>query len=145
MKSAETETTAPEAAEIIDRGRGPEIKGTRITVYAILDFVLLGWHRERIADHFQVHPEEVQAAVTYINEHRLEVLPAYVRMLERSARGNPPEIQAKLDASHEKFQELMARVREAKASGQTDVRALIDEYRAARALEAAHARNHGGQ
>jgi len=28
---------------IHDRGRGPEIKGTRITVYAILDYLLLAW------------------------------------------------------------------------------------------------------
>jgi len=28
------------AADIIDRGRGPEIAGTRITVYDILDYYL---------------------------------------------------------------------------------------------------------
>jgi uncharacterized protein (DUF433 family) len=88
---------------IHDRGRGPEIKGTRITVYAILDFVLAGWHRERIADHFRVHPEEVQAAMEYIQEHRLSVLREYVNILERSERSNPPELQTKLDASHERF------------------------------------------
>src|SRR6266480_4663580 len=83
---------------IIDRGRGPEIKGTRITVYDVLDYVLGGWHRERIADLFRVHPQEVEAAQKYIEEHTLEVLREYVKMLERSARGNPPELQAKLDA-----------------------------------------------
>ena len=130
---------------IHDRGRGPEIKGTRITVYAILDFLIAGWHRERIADHFRVHPEEVAAATEYIGEHTLEVMRDYVKILERSERGNPPELQAKLDAGHERFLELMRKVREAKARGDTNTRAIIEEYRQARAQEAVHARNHGGQ
>jgi uncharacterized protein (DUF433 family) len=130
---------------IHDRGRGPEIKGTRITVYAILDFLLAGWNRERIADQFKVHPEEVEAATEYIREHTLEVMREYVKILERSERGNPPELQAKLDASHERFLELVSRVREAKSRGDTNVRAIIEEYRQARAQEAVNARNHGGQ
>jgi uncharacterized protein (DUF433 family) len=79
---------------IHDRGRGPEIKGTRITVYSILDFVIEGWHCERIADFFRLHPQEVEAAMEYIREHTLEVLREYVRILERSEGGNPPEMQA---------------------------------------------------
>jgi uncharacterized protein (DUF433 family) len=132
------------SAEFIhDRGRGPEIKGTRITVYDVLDYVLAGWHRERIADLLRVHPEEVQAAMEYIEEHKIEVLKAYVRILERCARGNPPELQAKLDANHERFLQLVSRVREAKARGDTDVGAIIAEYRQVRAQEASEARNHG--
>lgn len=145
MKSSDT---APKEnavqAEIIDRGRGPEIKGTRITVYAVLDYMIEGWHCERIASLFQLHPEEAQAAIDYVREHTLEVLREYVKILERSERGNPPELQKKLDASHEQFQQLMSRIREAKAKGVTDVSALIDEFRELRAREAAHARNHGG-
>lgn len=130
---------------IHDRGRGPEIKGTRITVYAILDYLIAGWHRERIADLFKVHPEEVEAATEYICEHTLDVMREYVKILERSEGGNPPELQAKLDASHERFLELVSKVREAKARGDTNVRAIIEEYRQARAQEALHARTHGGQ
>jgi len=130
---------------IHDRGRGPEIKGTRITVYSILDYIIEGWHCERIADFFQVHPEEVAAAMEYIREHTLEVLHEYVKILERDERGNPPELQARIDANHAKFLELVSKVREAKARGETNVRSLIDEFRQARAQEAAHARNHGGQ
>ena len=36
-------------ARIIDRGRGPEIAGTRITVYDILDYWQDGWHSTAIA------------------------------------------------------------------------------------------------
>ena len=37
-------------AKIIDRGRGPEIAGTRITVYDVLDYHKSEWHRDMIAD-----------------------------------------------------------------------------------------------
>ena len=33
-------------AKIIDRGRGPEIAGTRITVYTILEYVQEDWRAE---------------------------------------------------------------------------------------------------
>ena len=36
-------------ASIINRGRGPEIEGTRITVYRVMDFLSMGWHRDLIA------------------------------------------------------------------------------------------------
>jgi uncharacterized protein (DUF433 family) len=80
---------------IHDRGRGPEIRGTRITVYSILDYMIEGWHCERIADFFQLHPQEVQAAMEYVREHTLEVLREYVKILERSERGITAEFQAK--------------------------------------------------
>jgi uncharacterized protein (DUF433 family) len=35
---------------IIDRGRGPEIAGTRITVYDIVDYLEEGWHPTSVTD-----------------------------------------------------------------------------------------------
>ena len=96
---------------IIDRGRGPEIKGTRITVYSILDYLLEGWHHTLIAAFFRISSHEVLAAMDYIREHRAEVMADYTKILERAERGNPPELQAKLDAGHERFKELVARIR----------------------------------
>jgi uncharacterized protein (DUF433 family) len=130
---------------IIDRGRGPEIAGTRITVYSVLDFMIEGWHAERIAEFLRIHPEEAQAAMEYVREHTLEVLREYVKILERAERGNPPELLTKLDAGREKFRQFVKDIREAKARGQTDVRPLIEEFRKARAQEVAHARADGGQ
>jgi uncharacterized protein (DUF433 family) len=129
---------------IHDRGRGPEIKGTRITVYSIVDYMIEGWPCERIADFLRLHPEEVQAAMDYVREHTLEVLREYVKILERCERGNPPELQAKLDASHEQFQQLMSEIKAAQARGEKNLGHLIDEYREARRQEAAYARDHGG-
>jgi uncharacterized protein (DUF433 family) len=85
---------------IIDRGRGPEIAGTRITVYDILDYHKQGWHHTRIAATLRLSSAQVLAAVRYIEEHKEEVLANYQKILDRCARGNPPEVQAKLDAIH---------------------------------------------
>jgi uncharacterized protein (DUF433 family) len=92
---------------IIDRGRGPEISGTRITVYDILDYLEHQWEPARIASFFQISVEQVQAAAQYIDEHRADVECRYREMLARSARGNPPELRAQLEAAHVKFQDIV--------------------------------------
>jgi uncharacterized protein (DUF433 family) len=101
-------------AKIIDRGRGPEVAGTRITVYDVLDYHKLGWHRDLIAVTLSLSSRQVEAAIRYIEEHRDEVMTDYEEMLARDARGNPPELQAKLDAAHERLQARLRDIREAK-------------------------------
>ena len=89
---------------IHDRGRGPEIKGTRITVYVIMDYYgKPEWPAERIAELYQLSVPQVRAALDYITAHEDELVPVYRRMIERAARGNPPEVQAKVDAAHKRF------------------------------------------
>ncbi len=91
------------SAEIHDRGRGPEIKGTRITVYDVLDYQLLGWQPEAIAVYLRVTPAQVEKAFEYIATNRADVEHEYRRMVERSERGNSLEIQAKLEVSRAKL------------------------------------------
>lgn len=91
---------------IINRGRGPEIAGSRITVYDILDYHNLGWDHGRIAAFFRLSSDQVTAALNYIAQNSGTVLASYQQILERSARGNPPELQARLDATHAKYQSL---------------------------------------
>jgi uncharacterized protein (DUF433 family) len=108
----ETAAAGPPAEAVIhDRGRGPEIRGTRITVYDLLDYLTAGWPVPRIAALFRISVEQAEAAVAYIEQHRAEVMANYARILERAERGNPPELQARLDAGHRRFQELVARIR----------------------------------
>jgi uncharacterized protein (DUF433 family) len=133
MKSNKTKNGARRATKsdefIHDRGRGPEIKGTRITVYDVLDYALECWPPERIAAWFDISPRQVEAAVDYIREHTIEVLTEFVKILERSARGNPPELQAKLDASHARFRKLVKQVREIKLRADDDIHELIQKHR----------------
>src|SRR4026208_1823665 len=86
-------------AKIIDRGRGPDVAGTRITVYNILDFSKHGWHRDRIAAHFGLSSNQVQAALDYIKGHEQEVETQYQEIRDRHRDFKyPPDVQAKVDA-----------------------------------------------
>jgi uncharacterized protein (DUF433 family) len=49
-------------AKIINRGRGPEIAGTRINVYDVLDDHKNGWHRDMIAATLSLSSLQVEAA-----------------------------------------------------------------------------------
>jgi uncharacterized protein (DUF433 family) len=95
-------------ARIINRGRGPEIEGTRITVYDIWDYAKQNWHRDRIAVWLRISSMQVAAALEYIEQHKEEVLAEYENILERERRGNPPELQAKLDKIHGEFASFWA-------------------------------------
>ena len=107
-------------AKIIDRGRGPEIAGSRITVYDVLDYHKEGWPTKEIAWLFHLSTAQVEAAIRYIEEHRGEVMEAYQRILARHARGNPPELQAKLDAGHDRFLAMVRERREVKQRDEPD-------------------------
>jgi len=91
---------------IIERGPGPEIAGTRITVYDIWDYAKEGMHGDAIAAALRLSSNQVQAALEYIDRHKEEVLAEYQIMLDRDARGNPPDVQDKLERTHAKYQAL---------------------------------------
>jgi uncharacterized protein (DUF433 family) len=94
-------------AKIIKVGRTPRIAGSRITVYDVLDYHKTGWHRDEIATLFDISSRQVEAAIRYIEDHRDEVMAEYQEILARHARGNAPELQAKLEAAHERLQALL--------------------------------------
>jgi len=101
-------------AKIIKTGRGPEIAGTRITVYDVIDYYKTGWHRDMIADTLELSSGQVEVAIRYIEEHRDEVMAEYAKNMERVNRGNPPELKAKLDAAHERLKTMLQERREAR-------------------------------
>jgi uncharacterized protein (DUF433 family) len=96
-------------AQIINRGRGPEIAGTRITVYDVMDYRKHGWHRDLIAAQFLLSSDQIQAALDYIDAHEAEVAEQYQRILKRQQ--NPPEVQAKLDQSRGLAKKRLAEIR----------------------------------
>ena len=103
------------SAKIINRGRGPEIEGTRITIYDVMDYAQHGWHRDRIAALFRLSSRDVQAALDYIDAHRDEVTSAYQRIRTRPTRYQyAPEVEAQITASRQRAQ---ARLLALKASG----------------------------
>jgi len=97
------------SAKIINRGRGPEIEGTRITVYDVFDYVSQGWHRDRIAALFRLSSRDIQAALDYIQQHRDEVTAHYQSILDRQRTYQyPPEVEAKIAASRARAQARLA-------------------------------------
>jgi uncharacterized protein (DUF433 family) len=79
---------------IINRGRGPEIEGTRVTIYRIMDFVRDNCSMTTIADELDLSEAQVHAALDYIATNRSEVEAEYDQLLQRVQQANPPHIQA---------------------------------------------------
>jgi uncharacterized protein (DUF433 family) len=78
---------------IHDRGRGPEIRGTRITVYNLLPHFLDPTETEAyICRVYELTAEQVAAARAYVLNNSVEVLAQHLTIKARMAEGNPPEL-----------------------------------------------------
>ena len=104
------------AAHIVDRGRGPEVAGTRVTVYRIMDFVREGSSAEDIATELHLTEEQVRVALDYIAVHRRTVEAEYEKILQRVQQRNPPQVEAGLATSPEA---LKQRIRTRRAQDAT--------------------------
>ena len=102
--------------EIHDRGRGPELKGTRITVYDVVYYHLKGRSPNYIAAVLGIATDEVQALLDYFEAHREEVLAWHYKIEERNARGNPPEIEERLKAIRGTARARLEELRRSKAA-----------------------------
>ncbi|MCL4205870.1 MAG: DUF433 domain-containing protein [Pirellulaceae bacterium] len=87
---------------IVDRGDGPKIAGTRITVYTVLDYLRAGRTQDWIAAMLNLSSQQVQAAIDYIHAHSDVVNAEYERILARIQTGNPPHVEALLRANRDK-------------------------------------------
>jgi uncharacterized protein (DUF433 family) len=89
-------------AEILKNGK---IAGTRSSVYDVVMYLEGGWQSlNEIAEILRITPAQVRAAVDYIDGHRDEVMAVHKEIEERNARGNPPEVEAKLVITRAKMQ-----------------------------------------
>lgn len=117
------------SGKVIDRGRGPDIAGTRITVHDVLDYVQAGWHYDQIAAVFRLPPDDIQAAIQSIEAHQAEVMTDYEQILTRHRHVQyAPEVQAKLARSRQKLQAKLK----------------LAEIWARQPAEDTHASDHGG-
>ncbi len=89
---------------IRDRGRGPEIRGTRITVYNLLPHFLDPTETESyICRVYDLTAEQVAAARAYVLNHPDEVLAQHLKIEARMAEGNPPELIERARKMHIAF------------------------------------------
>jgi hypothetical protein len=96
---------------IIDRGRGPELEGTRITIFTLLPYFDDHWNNASIARLFELRSDHVAAMRKYYASHREAVLADNAKIMERFARGNSPEVEARTAISIAKLRKLKAELR----------------------------------
>ncbi len=78
---------------IQDRGRGPEIAGTRITVYNLLQSFLDPLATEgEICRVYGLTAQQVAAARAYVLSNPDTVLAEHLKIEERMKAGNPPQV-----------------------------------------------------
>lgn len=89
---------------IHDRGRGPEIAGTRITVFHLLPYFLDPSATETyICQVNNLTADQVAAARAYVLNHADTVLAEHLKIEARIAAGNPPSVAEKMQKTHEAF------------------------------------------
>ena len=89
---------------IHDRGRGPEVVGTRITIYNLLPHFLDPDATEAyVCKLYDLTPEQVAAARAYTLIHAGTVLAEHLRIEARNAAGNPLEISERAERTREAF------------------------------------------
>jgi uncharacterized protein (DUF433 family) len=93
------------ATELIDdRGRGPEIVGTRITVYNLLPhFLDPAATEEYLCRLYELTPDQVAAARAYVLNNADIVLARHLEIEARMAAGNPPEVIEHAERTHATF------------------------------------------
>ena len=106
-------------ALIIDRGRGPELEGTRVTIYRVMDYVRAGDPPSRIAQELELTEAQVQEALGYIDTHRDEVEAAYDAVLKRVSEPNPDWVD---EGSATTWEELRRRIGARSTGAAADVR-----------------------
>jgi uncharacterized protein (DUF433 family) len=94
---------------VVDRGDGPKIAGTRITVYTVLDYLRAGRTRDWIAALLNLSSAQVQAAMDYIRDHDAQVNAEYAAIVARVAKGNPAQVEEQLRANREKVKARLSR------------------------------------
>jgi uncharacterized protein (DUF433 family) len=93
---------------VIDRGDGPKIAGTRITVYTVLEYLRAGRTRDWIAAMLHLSSAQVQAAMDYIRDHDTRVNAEHDTILARIERGNPAHVEEQLRANRDKVKARLA-------------------------------------
>jgi uncharacterized protein (DUF433 family) len=93
------------------------IAGTRISVYDVYYYQQCGERPEEIMEILRLRPDQLADAMHFIEEHTAEVHAVHMRIEERNALGNPPEVRAKSIASRAKMLALSEQLKARKADG----------------------------
>jgi uncharacterized protein (DUF433 family) len=102
--------------EIVDRGRGPQLSTSRITVQDLVPYFQNKYGYEYILEAMpSLSVAEIEVVERYVQEHYEEVMEEDRRIRKRNAnRRNPPEIEEILRRGGEKIAALREEFRKRK-------------------------------
>jgi hypothetical protein len=80
------------------------LKGSRINCHDVYDYIKHHRPHTEIALALQVFPEDVLALIHFIVEHEEEVEANWQAFEAMAAKGNPPEVEAKLVQTRARMQ-----------------------------------------
>lgn len=90
---------------IVDKGRGPQLSTSRITVQDLVPYFQLNYGYDEIREIMPtLSVAEIQAVERYVDEHREEVMEEDRQIRARNAaRRNPPHVEELFRRSREKW------------------------------------------
>jgi uncharacterized protein (DUF433 family) len=108
--------------EIVDRGRGPQLSTSRITVQDLLPYFQEGCSHEEIMRWIPVLTgEEIQLVEEYVKSHYQEVMEQDRRIRERNAQNkNSPEVEKILEEGKAKLFALKEKLLRTEANGEDE-------------------------
>jgi uncharacterized protein (DUF433 family) len=69
---------------VVRTSRGLSIAGTRITLYALLDYLHADWPPKLVQDWFNLTDQQMAAVLSYLAEHRDEVEREYQQVIQQA-------------------------------------------------------------
>jgi uncharacterized protein (DUF433 family) len=66
---------------VVQTSRGPSIKGTRLTIYSLMEYLKDGWTPKHTAQWFNLTPEEMDEVLAYLKENEAEVEADYAEVM----------------------------------------------------------------
>lgn len=97
------------------------IVGTRITVWDVYQYIERGRNLEYIAGLLPLSLGELEAAVEFIEANRDYVVRVHREIEERIRRGNPPEIERKVEQTKRRMEQwLRERLASERSAGGSD-------------------------
>ncbi len=69
---------------IVQTGRGPSIKGTRITIYQLMEYLKDGWTPKHTAQWFNLTPAQMDGVMAYLQAHEAELEIEYAEVMRKA-------------------------------------------------------------
>ena len=70
---------------IVQTGRGPSIKGTRLTIYSLMEYLKDGWTPKHTAQWFNLSADEMDEIMAYLKANEAEVEEQYAEVIRQAA------------------------------------------------------------